>query len=90
MLETPDEIVNQLMKVWNDEDEQLRIILQYRLKEDNVVEDLAALRSILEGLKQEGGLSQSFPYCFLFLLRHGSQVGGKAVDFEPSGSHRVQ
>ena len=53
MLEMPEECMNRLTK-FQDEDEQLEIILQHWSKTNNVVTDLAALRKDLERLKQEG------------------------------------
>ena len=51
----PEEVMNQLTECWNDESEQLDIILQYWSREKNVAENLDALRRDLEKLKQ--GLS---------------------------------
>lgn len=48
LLEMPDESINQVVMSWTEEDEQLKIILQQRLRENNMAEDLTSLRSKLE------------------------------------------
>ena len=52
MLEMPGESADEVLKSWKDEDNQLEIILQYWLKDRDVVKDLVAFRKDLEGLKQ--------------------------------------
>ena len=52
LLEMPMELQDQVKKAWKRDDEQLKAILQYWLKEKDVVKDLAALRIALEGLKE--------------------------------------
>ena len=59
LLEMPEESMNQVAKCWNDEEEQLELILQHWSKNNDVVEDLAALRKDLESLQQKGSLSQA-------------------------------
>ena len=54
LFKTPEEVMDQIVKSWKDEDEQLEIILQHRLKANDVVEDLTALGKVLEGLNQGG------------------------------------
>ena len=54
LLKTPKELMDQIIKSWRDEDEQLDIILHHWLKANDVVEDLTALGKVLEGLNQEG------------------------------------
>ena len=53
------ELQDQVKKAWKGEDEQLEVILQYWLKQNDVVKDLPALRKALEGLKQ-GYFSKMF------------------------------
>ena len=48
LLEMPDESINQVVMSWTEEDEQLKIILQQRLRENYMAEDLTSLRSKLE------------------------------------------
>lgn len=48
LLEMPDESVSQVVMSWTEEDEQLKIILQQRLRENYMAEDLTSLRSKLE------------------------------------------
>ena len=48
LLEMPDESVGQVVMSWTEEDEQLKIILQQRLRENYMAEDLTSLRSKLE------------------------------------------
>ena len=48
LLEMPDESISQVVMSWTEEDEQLKIILQQRLRENYMAEDLTSLRSKLE------------------------------------------
>ena len=59
-LEMPEESMDQVMKSWKNEDQQLEMILKHWFKEKDKVEALAALRSNLEGLKEEGKLHKFF------------------------------
>ena len=59
----PEEVMNQLTECWDDESEQLNMILQYWSSKKNVAENLDALRRDLEKLVQ--GLSSSY---FSYLL----------------------
>ena len=58
LLETPgnlDQAKNQIIKTWEDDDAQLKIILKHRFKKDDLaIEDLAVLREALEGLRKKG------------------------------------
>ena len=60
----PEEVMDQLTECWNDESEQLDIILQYWSRKKNVAENLDALRRDLDKLKQ--GLSSYYFSCPLF------------------------
>ena len=69
----PEEVMNQLTECWDDENEQLDIILQYWSKKKNVAENLDALRRDLEKLKQ--GLSSSyFSYPLVTHLIHNQNL----------------
>ena len=48
LLKLPDELINQVMMSWRDEDEQLKMMLQQRLGENYTAEDLTSLRNELE------------------------------------------
>ena len=48
LLEMPDELINQVVMSWTEEDEQLKLILQQRLRQNYMAEDLTSLRSKLE------------------------------------------
>ena len=52
LLGMPEESMDQVMKSWQNEDQQLEMILKHWFKEKDKVEALAALRSNLEGLKE--------------------------------------
>ena len=66
VLKMPEETLDQVKEKWNDEDQQLDVILQHWLRDKDVIQDLAALRKDLEILKLEGTSLQGF-----FLLRGG-------------------
>lgn len=51
-LEMSEEVMNQVVKCWNDEDEQLNIILNHWSGVNNAAENLDVLRTSLEKLKQ--------------------------------------
>lgn len=53
-LKVPKESINEMMKRWKDDDEQLELILQPWSEESADVENLSSYRSLLEGLTQEG------------------------------------
>ena len=51
-LDIPTKAMDQVMKSYNDDDQQLEVILNHWSKEKDVPENLAALRKALEGIKQ--------------------------------------
>lgn len=53
-LKVPKESINEMVKRWKDEDEQLELILQPRSEESANGENFSSHRSLLEGLTQEG------------------------------------
>lgn len=53
-LKVPKESINEMMKRWKDDDEQLELILQPWSEESADAENLSSHRSLLEGLTQEG------------------------------------
>lgn len=53
----PEEETSEIMKIWKNEDDQLKALLQPWGKERSQVEDLDKLRKGLENLKEEGELS---------------------------------
>ena len=48
VLEMPEELINQVVMSWRGEDEQLKMILQQRLRENDMAEDLTSLSKDLE------------------------------------------
>lgn len=54
LLKMPEETLDQVKEKWNDEDQQLDVILQHWFRDKDVVEDLVDLRKDLERLKLEG------------------------------------
>ena len=54
LLKMPEETLDQVKGKWNDEDQQLDVILQHWFRDKDVVEDLVDLRKDLERLKLEG------------------------------------
>lgn len=52
-LKVPKESINEMMKRWKDDDEQLELILQ-PWSEESADAELSSQRSLLEGLTQEG------------------------------------
>ena len=55
-LDVPEEGINEAIKTWEDDEEQLKIILQHWSKEQNdgCREDPAVLRNTFQGLDTEG------------------------------------
>ncbi len=55
-LKVPVEAINESIKAWKDDEEQLKIIFQHWSKEqdDRSKEDPAVLRNSLQGIKPEG------------------------------------
>ena len=51
---TPEEETGEIMKIWKNEDDQLKPLLRPWGKEDSLLEDLDKLRQGLENLKEEG------------------------------------
>lgn len=51
---TPEEETSEIMKIWKNEDDQLKALLQPWSKESSQLEDLDKLRKGLENLKKEG------------------------------------
>ena len=55
-LKMPKSLIDQVLKSWKNEDQQLELMLQYWLKENEVLDDHQALRKDLEDL-QHGKLT---------------------------------
>ena len=53
VLEMPEELINQVVMSWRGEDEQLKTILQQRLRENYMAEDLTSLSKDLECWKKD-------------------------------------
>lgn len=55
-LEVPEEAINEAIKAWKKDEEQLKIILQHwsKVQDDRHKEDPAVLRNSLQGLNPEG------------------------------------
>ena len=53
VLEMPEELINQVVMSWRGEDEQLKMILQQRLRENYMAEDLTLLSKDLEYRKKD-------------------------------------
>lgn len=55
-LEVPEEAINEAIKAWKKDEEQLKIILQHwsEIQDDRRKEDPAVLRNSLQGLNPEG------------------------------------
>lgn len=53
VLEMPEELINQVVMSWRGEDEQLKMILQQRLRENYMAEDLTLLSKDLEYWKKD-------------------------------------
>ena len=51
---TPEEETSEIMKIWKNEDDQLKALLQTWGKESSQLEDLDKLRKALENVKEEG------------------------------------
>lgn len=51
---TPEEETSEIMRIWKNEDDQLKALLQPWDKERSQLEDLDKLRKGLENLKEEG------------------------------------
>lgn len=55
-LKMPKSLIDQVLKSWKNDDQQLELMLQYWLKENEVLDDHQALRKDLEDL-QHGKLT---------------------------------
>lgn len=55
-LEVPEEAMNEVIKSWQNDEEQLKIILQYWSKgqEERCMDNPSMLRNTLQGLNSEG------------------------------------
>ena len=47
----PKRLVDQVLRSWKNEDQQLELMLQYWMNENEVLDDHQALRKDLEGLQ---------------------------------------
>lgn len=52
VLKMPEDEMDQVIKSWEDDDQQLQVILDYCRRDKDALESLAALRKAMESLKQ--------------------------------------
>ncbi len=55
-LDIPEEAINEAIRTWKNDEEQLKVILQHwsKTQDDGCKEDPALLRNTLQGLNPEG------------------------------------